>query len=205
MTAIDSLPETLLITQPLKRWSVDDYHKLSEFGLLAPEERTELISGQILLMAAKGTPHVVALQLLALQLDKFLRDRPYFVRTQDPIQLDNSSEPEPDLVVANGDILTYVDHHPYPNDIQIVVEIADTTLQKDCEVKDKLYAKANIAEYWVVDLRNRQFHVFQQPTQSGYNSHLILREDNSISPLAFPELTLAIASILPPKSKQPYQ
>ena len=198
MTAIDSPSKTLLTPQTLKQWSVEDYHKLSEFGLLAPDERTELISGQIVIMAAKGTLHVIALQLLALQLDDFLRNQPYLVRTQDPIQLDDSSEPEPDLVVVKGDILTYANHHPYPEDVQLVVEIADTTLQQDCEVKDKLYAEANIAEYWVVDLRNRQLHIFQQPTPAGYDSHLILREGNPVSPLAFPDLTLAIASILPP-------
>ena len=200
MTAIDSPPKTLLAPQNIKRWSVEDYHKLSEFGLLDPNERTELISGQIVIMAAKGTPHVVTLQLLAQQLDNFLQDQSYFARTQDPIQLDDLSEPEPDLVIVKGDILTYTDHHPYPEDIQLIVEIADTTLQKDCEVKDKLYAQSNIAEYWVVDLKNRQLHIFQQPTQAGYNSHLILREDNQISPLFFSDLRIAIASILPPNT-----
>ena len=198
MTAIDSPPKMLSATQSIKYWSVEDYHKLSNFGLLTSNEPTELICGQIVIMAAKGMPHVISLQLLALRLDDFLRDKPFFARTQDPVQLDDSSEPEPDLVVVKGDILTYATHHPYPEDIQLIVEIADTTLVKDCDVKDKLYARANIAEYWVVDLRDRQLHIFQQPTPEGYNSHLILKENNSISPLAFPELTVEIASILPP-------
>lgn len=198
MTAIDSPPKTLAKTQDLKYWSVEDYHKLSDSGVLDPSEQTELISGQVVIMAAKGTPHVIALQLLALQLDDFLRDKPSFARTQDPIQLDDLSEPEPDLVVVQGDILTYASHHPYPKDIQLIVEVADTTLAKDCDVKDKLYAQANLAEYWVVDLKNRQLHIFQQPTSEGYNSHLILGENNQVSPLAFPKLAIETSSILPP-------
>ena len=149
-------------------------------------------------MAAKGKPHVIALQLLALQVDEFLRDKPFFARAQDPIQLDDLSEPEPDLVIVNGDILTYADHHPTPSEIRLVVEVADSTLRQDCEIKDKVYAQANIGEYWVVDLQHRQLHIFKSPSDRGYSSHLILTEDNSISPSSFPEMVLSITSILPP-------
>ena len=199
MTAIDSPPKKKL-AEPLniKRWSTEDYHKLSEFGLLGLDERTELIDGQITVMAAKGVPHVGAVRLLALQLDRFLRDQDFIVIAQDPVQLGNMSEPEPDLVIVQGDVSTYLDHHPQPKDIALIVEVADSTLRYDCEVKEKLYAQENLAEYWVVDLKNRQLHIFQQPTPEGYNSHLILRESNQVSPLAFPDLAMEIASILPP-------
>ncbi|MEM8505280.1 MAG: Uma2 family endonuclease [Cyanobacteria bacterium P01_D01_bin.1] len=73
--------------------------------------------------------HVVAIQLLALQVKEFLRDKPFFARTQDPIQLDDLSEPEPDLVIADGEILTYTDHHPNPSEVRLVVEVADSTLR----------------------------------------------------------------------------
>ena len=198
MTAIDSPPKKTFVPLNLKKWSIEDYHRLSEFGLLGLHERTELISGQITIMAAKGVPHVNAVRLLALQLDSFLRDRDFFAIAQDPIQLGDLSEPEPDLVIVRGDVFTYVDRHPRQKDIVLIVEVADSTLKYDCEVKEKLYAQENLEEYWVVDLKNRQVHIFQQPTPEGYNSHLILKENNSISPLAFPELTVEIASILPP-------
>ncbi|MEM9946849.1 MAG: Uma2 family endonuclease [Cyanobacteria bacterium P01_D01_bin.36] len=200
VTALDLPSQILLDSETLKRWTVEEYHRLSKLGLLDSNERTELIAGQITVMAAKGVPHVTALRFLAIQLDNFLHNKPFFVSTQDPIRLSDLSEPEPDLVIAQGDASAYIDHHPEPKEICLVVEVADTTLKKDCEIKDKLYAKSNISEYWVVDLKHRSLHIFRQPTAQGYSSHLILSETNEISPEAFPELSLDIASMLPPKS-----
>jgi Uma2 family endonuclease len=181
----------------LKSWTVQDYHRMSELGILDPTERTELIDGQITLMIAKGTPHVITLQLLASELLGQLGTT-VLIRTQDPIHLDNSSEPEPDLVIVRGEILDYVDRHPQPNDIHLLVEVADSTLNYDCQVKDKTYAKTSIPEYWVIDLKNRQFHIFRDPQPTGYASHLILAESQTVSPLAFPDVIIPIGSILPP-------
>jgi Uma2 family endonuclease len=200
MTTLSAIPTQTLALEPsrLKRWTVQDYHRMSELGILDANERTELITGQILLMAAKGTPHVLALRLLANCLDALLVGQPVLVITQDPIHLDDFSEPEPDLAIVRGTALDYTDHHPRPNDLYLVVEVADSTLKQDCEVKDKLYAQAGIPDYWVLDLKNRQLHLFRNPTPTGYTQHLILREPNPISPLAFPTLTLTLTSILPP-------
>ena len=199
MTLSNTLPNLTLTLEPasLKRWTVQDYHRMSELGILAPNERTELIAGHIILMAAKGTLHVTALRLLATALDTLLADQFVFVSTQDPIQLDNFSEPEPDLALVRGTILDYAEQHPCPADVYLVVEVADSTLKQDCETKDKLYAQAGIPEYWVVDLKNRQLHIFRNPTPTGYTRHLILTEPNQASPLAFPSLTLSLTSILP--------
>ena len=78
------------------------------------------------------------------------------------------------------------------------MEVADSTLKQDCEVKDKLYAQAGIADYWVLDLKNRQLHIFRHPTSTGYTHHLILTEPNQVSPLAFPALILNLTDMLPP-------
>ncbi len=201
MTAIAPLPTLTFTLDPnsLKRWTVQDYHHMSELGILDSNERTELINGQILLMAAKGTPHVTSLHLLA----NALRDRvgsAALVRTQDPIQLDDFSEPEPDLAIVRGTVLDYADRHPRPDQVDLIVEVADSTLKHDCEIKDKLYAQACLADYWVLDLKNRQLHIFRNPTPTGYTSHLILTEPNQASPLAFPSIEIAISSILPPVS-----
>jgi Uma2 family endonuclease len=182
----------------LKSWTVQDYHRMSEMGILDPNEKTELIDGQITLMVAKGTPHVITLQLFGSELLSQLGTEA-LIRTQDPIHLDDSSEPEPDLVIVRGKILDYVDRHPQPNDIYLVVEVADSTLNYDCQVKDKTYAKAGIPDYWVIDLKNRQFHIFRHPQSSGYASHLILAESQTVSPLAFPDVVVPIGSILLPR------
>lgn len=188
----------------LKRWTVSDYHRLSELGLLDRQERTELIAGQITLMAAKGTPHVTALHLLANILRDRLNNLPShqaLIRTQDPIQLDDFSEPEPDLVVVRGTVLDYAEQHPRPEDIDLIVEIADSTLKQDCEIKDKLYAQAGIADYWVLAVKSRQLHIFRKPIATGsigYTEHLILSEPNQAAPLSFPEIAIALSDILPP-------
>jgi len=195
-----TLPDLTFTLEPtsLKHWTVADYHRLSEIGLLDPTERTELIAGQITLMAAKGTPHVLALRLLSGVLNPLLAEQPVFVSLQDPIQLDDFSEPEPDLVIVQGTMLDYADHHPRPDQVYLVVVVADSTLKQDCEVKAKLYAQAGIADYWVLDLKNRQLHVFRDPRPTDYGRHLILTEPNQVSPLAFPDLSLSLSAILPP-------
>jgi Uma2 family endonuclease len=201
MTVFNLFPDLTTTLKPsyFKRWTVQDYHRMSEFGILKANERTELIDGQIVLMAAKGTSHVLALRLLASVLEDLLADQSVFVSTQDPIQLDDFSEPEPDLAIVRGTALDYVDHHPRSQEIYLVLEVADSTLKQDCEIKAQLYAQAEITDYWVVDLPNRQLHIFQNPTPKGYTSHLILTEPNSISLPTFPNLSLTLTSILPPE------
>lgn len=187
-----------IFTNNLKSWTVHDYHLMSDLGILDPTERTELIAGQITLMVAKGTPHVITLQLFGSELLSQLGTES-LIRTQDPIHLDDSSEPEPDLVIVQGKILDYVDRHPQPADIHLLVEVADSTLSYDCQIKDKVYAKAGIQDYWVIDLKNRQVHIFRNPQSTGYASHLMLDESQTVSPLAFPAVIISISSILLPR------
>ncbi len=97
-----------------------------------------------------------------------------------------------------GTVFDYADRHPQPSDICLLVEVADSTLKGDCEVKEKVYAQAAISEYWVIDIPDRQVHVFRDPTPTGYTNHLTWSETQTISPAAFPHLTLPIAAILPP-------
>ena len=197
---IASISQAVITLEPknLKRWTVQDYHRISELGILIAD-RTELIEGQITIMAAKGTPHVTSLHLLA----NALRDRlgtSALVRTQDPIHLDDFSEPEPDLAIVQGTILDYAEQHPSPEQIYLVVEVADFTLKQNCEIKDKLYAKAGIDDYWVLAPQKRQLHIFRKPTSTGYSEHLILTEPNQASLLVFPDFAIALTSILPPIS-----
>ena len=149
---IASISQAVITLEPknLKRWTVQDYHRISELGILIAD-RTELIEGQITIMAAKGTPHVTSL-------------------------------------------------HPSPEQIYLVVEVADFTLKQNCEIKDKLYAKAGIDDYWVLAPQKRQLHIFRKPTSTGYSEHLILTEPNQASLLVFPDFAIALTSILPPIS-----
>jgi Uma2 family endonuclease len=180
----------------VKLWTVDEYHQLIDKGVFHPEERVELIAGQIIQMSPKGTAHTSATRRTSNVLRNFLGNRAS-VYTQDPIQLNNNSEPEPDLSVVRFDPLDYSQQHPTAADVYLIIEVADTSLTYDTEIKAKLYAEAGITDYWVLDVSDRRLIVFREPHQQGYQSQVILNEQQAITPLAFPDLAIAITDILP--------
>lgn len=200
MTALNRSPNLTFMPEPaaVKRWTVADYHRMGELGILRPDERTELIAGQVLFMTSKGTAHVLALRLLATVLDRLVADLPFFVSTQDPIQLDDFSEPEPDCAIVHGVAVDYVDRHPSAREVVLVVEVADSTLKYDTEVKDKFYGRSGVAEYWVLDVKGRRLHVFREPIEAGYASHVVVDELGQVSPLAFPDFVVRVVEVLPP-------
>lgn len=195
MQTTDTNLETTL---PLRLWTVEEYHRLAEFGILTPDEKVELIAGQIIRkMSPQNTPHATSLTLTRLLIEDLL-GKQILVRTQLPVTLNDYSEPEPDIAVVTGDALTYVANHPTPADIHLLIEIADTTLKTDTGIKAKEYAKSGIKDYWVLDLKNRQLLVFRQPTEADYQNKQTLPENASISPLQFPQIPLQIQQMLPP-------
>uniref|UniRef100_B8HVB3 Putative restriction endonuclease domain-containing protein n=1 Tax=Cyanothece sp. (strain PCC 7425 / ATCC 29141) TaxID=395961 RepID=B8HVB3_CYAP4 len=96
------------------------------------------------------------------------------------------SEPEPDLAVVHLDPLDYEDHHPTPAEIFWLIEIADTTLKRDCDLKAPVYGRSLVPEYWILDLQQRCLYVFRQPGSSGYEREQVLTETDTLAPLAFP-------------------
>ncbi|MBW4550694.1 MAG: Uma2 family endonuclease [Aphanocapsa sp. GSE-SYN-MK-11-07L] len=186
-----------MVAVQTRRFTVSEYHRMSELGILVPTERTELVNGQIIAMAAKGTLHTSAVLLTQDLLSDRLGKR-VFVKSQDPIRLNDDSEPEPDIVLAVRDPLAYSDHHPTAAEVLLVIEIADSSLKYDLETKAPLYAKAGISEYWVLDVVERKLHVFRQPGELEYQRQTILAETLEIAPLAFPDCAIAIRDLLPP-------
>lgn len=183
----------------VRLFTVKEYHRITDSGILDPDERVELLAGQIVKMAAKGTPHSAA----TTRTEKLLENRLgnlALVRVQEPIQLDDLSEPEPDIALVIADPLYYEDSHPNPSQVYLIIEIADTTIRQDCGLKARLYAQSGIADYWVLDVNNRQLHVFREPSQNGYQSELILSDRGSVSLLAFPNVTIAVAQMLRPSA-----
>nr|WP_242063246.1 Uma2 family endonuclease [Nostoc sp. FACHB-892] len=119
------------------------------------------------------------------------------VRVQDPIQVSQYSEPEPDIAVVRIDARKYINHHPAPNEIFLLIEVADTTLDMDRKQKAPLYANAGIADYWILDVNQRQVFIFREPLFQGYNQQLILQEDATLSLIAFPEIEVQISQLFP--------
>ena len=176
----------------IRRFSRDEYHEMARTGILRPEERVELIHGEILAMTPQGTPHAAFIDFLDTQLQQAFGDR-VAVRTQLPLALGETSEPEPDLAVVPGEPLDYV--HAHPTTALLIVEVAETSLSFDRTIKAMLYAEHRIPEYWIVNIGDHQLEVFRNPSSSGYETHKILRADECVTPLHAPNFSLPLASL----------
>lgn len=182
----------------LRLWTVDEYYQMAKTGILQSDEKVELIAGQIIRnMTPQGSFHAAAITRTNRLLNQPAQPR-FLVRSQLPIQLDNRSEPEPDVALVKSDRLDYDDRHPKAEDVYLIIEIADSTLKTDLTLKKQVYAEANIADYWVLDLTKRQLYVYRQPTEEGYQQEQIVSEQDNISPLYFPDLQLKVGEMLRP-------
>ncbi|MEM9772115.1 MAG: Uma2 family endonuclease [Cyanobacteria bacterium P01_D01_bin.73] len=177
------------MTLTLAKWSLDDYHRMVDAGLLA-ERRVELIDGDIVEMVPEGPEHAGRGETLAMILRRKLGDRAW-IREARPIELANS-EPEPDIAVVNPAKVPYLSHHPRVEDIFLVIEISKSTLQTDLTRKRDLYARSGIPEYWVVDLQNRRLEVFRSPNDGTYQEQRSLENTGeAIAPIAFPDCLIS--------------
>ena len=184
-----------------KRFTVAEYHRLAELGFFREDERVELIKGEIIQMAAKGTPHCVCETLLFRELVKLLLDRA-MVRGQQPIIIPDHSEPEPDLAIVNNVNDNYLSSHPQPSDILLLIEISNSTLKYDQEIKLPLYAKAGISDYWIFNLSKYCLECYSEPYQDSqgnfdYRRKLILLPDESVKLSSFPDLVLDLSKVFP--------
>jgi Uma2 family endonuclease len=178
------------VTVTTAKWSLDDYHRMIEVGILEGRH-VELLNGEIVEMAPEGPEHAQLSTDAADYLRSLLGENA-LVRDAKPITIpETSSEPEPDLAIVQPLRMLYRTRHPYPENILWVVEYANTSLSKDLEAKRKTYAQAGIREYWVVDLNNRLIKVFRNPIDGNYSNEVTLYE-GEVSPLAFPEITVSV-------------
>ncbi|MEM1167937.1 MAG: Uma2 family endonuclease [Cyanobacteria bacterium P01_H01_bin.35] len=183
---------------PLRLLTVDEYHRMAEVGIFHPDEKIELITGQIInKMSPQGSSHAAAIRRSDRLFSKLFREG-VLVQKQLPVILNNFSEPEPDIAVVKADSLDYDDEHPTAEDVYLIMEIADSTLKSDLELKGKEYAKSGIEDYWVLDVNHRKLYVYRQPSQSGYQQEMILGEEQTISPLAFPLAKMVVGELLRP-------
>jgi Uma2 family endonuclease len=190
-----------MTTVQVKRWSREDYDRMIEAGIFAPGERVELIDGEILEMSPQKSGHTTAVRLAEDAL-RAAFGMGYEVRTQMPLALDPYSEPEPDVAVVSGSARDYREAHP--TTALLVVEVADSTLAFDREHKSSLYARAGIADYWVMNLSERRLEVYRDPMPMpqarygwSYRSVQLYAAEASVPPLAAPQAHIAVADLLP--------
>ena len=164
-------------------------------GILSTDDRVELLSGQIIEIVPQEPPH--ASNVSSFNTDLVVRFAGLaWVRTQLPITISPNSEPEPDLALVRIDPQYYRKRHPTPEDVFLLIEVADSTLKRDCIYKAQIYAEAGILEYWVVDVKQHQVIVYRQPQGNTYQSEQILSVTDKIAPLAFPKVIINFNNIL---------
>ena len=144
------------------RLSVDQYHAMIHAGILTDDDPVELLEGWLVAKMPKNPPHRAVTRLIRQVLERLVPAE-WYVDTQEPITTDDS-EPEPDVVVVRGETRHYLDRHPGLNDVGLVIEVADTTLQRDRGFKKQLYARAGIPVYWIVNLSDNQCEVYTEPS-----------------------------------------
>lgn len=180
--------------------SVEMYQQMVGAGVFDEDDPIELIEGALVLKMSKNEPHSVALSLCEDELRRALTGE-CFVRNQDAITL-SDSVPEPDLVVARGSRRDYLAHHPFASDVLLVIEVADTSLSYDRGTKMRVYARAGISHYWIVNLIDRVIEVYENPQsdlpEPAYAAARIVKSDESISlPALIGGATLKVADLLP--------
>jgi Uma2 family endonuclease len=178
-----------------RRFTVDEYHRMAEVGILTEKDRVELIDGEIVEMTPIGARHASVVKRLNALLAGRLGARA-IVGVQDPVQLSKESEPQPDVVLLRPTSDFYAAGHPEPVDTLLLIEVADTSLPYDRGVKLPRYAAAGVPEVWIVDLSADLVEACRTPSPDGYRDVVRIPRGGSLSPAAFPDLTLGVDEIL---------
>lgn len=184
-----------------KRWTRLEYERLVDLGAFGPEERLELIGGQLVVREPQGRPHATGIRLVAAALRAAFGPG-WVIEAQLPVALDEESEPEPDIAVVRGQPRDYIASHPTRPDL--VVEVALGSLALDRREKASLYARAGVADYWIVNLVDNVVEVYREPVPDPdgaygwrYASMATLRRGNSVTPLALPDSAIPVSDLLP--------
>jgi Uma2 family endonuclease len=184
-----------------KRWSRREYDRLIELGFFGPEDRIELIGGVLMVAEPKGTAHETALGLTEDALRAAFGSG-WVVRVGSPIAPDDDSEPEPDVSVVPGGRRDYRDAHPARP--VLIVEVSESSLRFDRRRKGSLYARAGIADYWILNLIDRILEIYREPTPARsarfgwrYASVQVFGAEGAATPLAAPAARIAVADLLP--------
>ncbi|MEZ2251614.1 Uma2 family endonuclease [Microcoleus sp.] len=181
--------------QLLRRlFTVKEYHLMSETGILSETDRVELIEGEIIQMAAIGTRHATAVRRLNRLFHRLPEDR-VIVDVQNPVQLSERTEPQPDVVLLQFRDDDYGTAHPVPSEVLLLVEVSDSTVDNDRDVKIPIYARSLIQEVWLVNLIENCLEVYRQPTPNGYSLILKLYAGQEVAPIAFSDFTVSVDSI----------
>ena len=184
----------------MRRWRRVEYERLVEQGFFQPDERLELLDGLLVVREPQGSRHAAVVALVREVLQRVF-GRGYTTRDHSPVALDETSEPEPDVIIVAGKPLDYL--HGHPSIPLLVVEVADTSMARDRR-KSGLYARAGVEDYWILNLVEHVLEVHREPARLetspgrwGYDSIQVLGAGEIVSPLAVPTAHIRVADLLP--------
>lgn len=168
---------------------------MAETGVLSPDARVELLDGEIIDRSPIGPFHGGVVNYLTEIFTAAAKGR-WITAIQNPIRLDDHSEPQPDVVLLKPAKDFYRRRHPTPEDVFLLIEIADTSLESDQEQKLPAYGKAGVREGWIVNLNEPSVEVYGEPRFTGYGSKTVLKTGASATPLAFSDMAVSVAELL---------
>jgi Uma2 family endonuclease len=181
---------------PRRRFTVDEYYRMGEVGILTEKDRVELIDGDIIQMSPIGSRHGHCIAALIERLMPAVVGRA-LLRPQLPLFISSHTEPQPDVLLVKPGA-HYWEQQPRPEDVLLLVEVAETSYSYDRNVKLPLYARENIPEVWIIDLVRGAVEVYRGPSPRGYQSLTRLERGATLTPAAFPDVAIAVMEILPP-------
>jgi Uma2 family endonuclease len=201
---LEGSPVPSLVPPELYRFTVDQYERMGEAGILTEDDRVELIDGFVVTKMGKKPPHVWAVD----SVEQLMRDalgKAWCVRGESPARIPPFDEPEPDVVVARGTRATYLARHPVPADIVLIVEVSETTYHRDRGKKWDANARSGIPVYWIVNLAKRRVEVYTDPTPEGYGSRRDYHSGEAIPVIIDGQQLgqVAVDDILPPLPPEP--
>lgn len=184
-----------MLVQTEHRFSVKDYYRMAETGVLRPDARVELLDGRIIDMSPIGPYHGGLVKRLIRVLNAKSKAR-WMISAQDPLRLDEYSEPEPDIMLLKPAADDYTNRHPEPRDVFLLIEVSDTSIGYDQGQKLPAYGRAGVPEVWLLNLNEEIVEVYREPNFTGYASRSILQKGQQASPQAFPDVTIDVAELL---------
>jgi Uma2 family endonuclease len=179
-----------------RRFTVDDYHRMGDAGILLEDDRVELIYGEIIAMSPIGNPHNAAVDRANRAFVRTAGENA-IVRVQGSVRLNNYNEPQPDIVLLKPRDDFYAVDGANPGDIILIVEMADSSLRYDRKLKARLYAEMGVAEYWVSDLNAGCVYCYPHRHEKSYRLVRQFRKDESIAPELLPDCRIPVQSLLP--------
>ncbi len=185
-----------LVLEPQRpyRFTVDDLYCMAANGIIKDDDRVELIEGELVMMPPIDPGHAEGTDNSQHRIDRQIEPQ-FRVRCQHPVHLSSISHPQPDIAVVKQQ--SYKDRHPGPDDILLIIEVANSTLAYDLGRKKLMYATAAIPEYWVIDLNDRLLHVFTRPKRGDYTEHRIFAHDESVQSTTLKSIKVRVADLLP--------